>query len=94
MGLLVALFTLAMFLVFLWRVLKIAKAAPDRFGTYLAVGIGAWTVIQAFVNIGSMVAIMPMTGVPLPFISYGGTSLAISLCAIGVVLNISRYRKV
>jgi cell division protein FtsW len=57
------------------------------------VGIGAWLVIQAFVNIGSMVALMPITGVPLPFVSYGGTSLAISLAAIGVVLNVSKHMK-
>ncbi|NBS42007.1 stage V sporulation protein E, partial [bacterium] len=93
MGLVVAVGVLALFVWFLFRTLKIANEAPDKFGKYVATGIGAWLVLQAFVNIGSMVAIMPMTGVPLPFISYGGTSLAVSLWAVGVVLNISRYGK-
>lgn len=93
MGLFVAVLTIGLFLVFFWRTLEIAKRAPDNFGKYVVVGIGAWIVIQAFVNIGSMVALMPITGVPLPFISYGGTSLAISLAAVGVVLNVSKSVK-
>lgn len=93
MGMIVAALVLVAFLAFLWRTLKIAGEAPDRFGKYVASGIAAWIVIQAFVNIGSMVAIMPMTGITLPFISYGGTSLAVSLWAVGIVLNISRYGK-
>jgi cell division protein FtsW len=93
MGMLIGVLVLVAFLAFMWRTLKIAQGAPDKFGKYVAVGIAAWITIQAFVNIGSMVALMPMTGIPLPFISYGGTSLAVSLAAVGVVLNISRYRK-
>ncbi|HLD20877.1 MAG TPA: FtsW/RodA/SpoVE family cell cycle protein, partial [Patescibacteria group bacterium] len=93
MGLIVAIITIGLFLLFLWRMLAIAKRAPDDFGKYVVVGVAAWIVIQAFVNIGSMVALMPITGVPLPFISYGGTSLAISLAAVGVVLNISKSQK-
>ena len=93
MGMIVAVLVLVMFLAFLWRTLKIADESPDKFGKYVATGIGVWLVFQAFVNIGSMVAIMPMTGITLPFISYGGSSMAISMCAVGVVLNISRYGK-
>lgn len=93
MGMVVAVLVLVMFLVFLWRTLKIADESPDKFGKYVATGIGVWLVLQAFVNIGSMVAIMPMTGITLPFISYGGSSMAIAMCAVGVVLNISRYGK-
>ncbi len=93
MGFMIAVLTIGLFLLFLWKIVEIAKAAPDKFSKYVVVGIGAWIVIQAFVNIGSMVALMPITGVPLPFISYGGTSLAISMTAMGVVLNISRYCK-
>ena len=93
MGLLISTAVLALFIAFLWRTLKIASNAPDKFSKYVVIGVAAWIVIQAFVNIGSMVAILPITGVPLPFISYGGTSLAVSLAAIGVVLNISRYVK-
>ncbi len=93
LGLLVALLVIMAFLFFLWRSLKIAKGAPDVFSKLVVVGITAWITIQAFVNIGSMVAIMPMTGITLPFVSYGGTSLAVSMAAVGVVLNISRYAK-
>lgn len=77
------------YVVFLLRGLMIADKAPDAFGRYLVIGIMAWFGIQAFVNIGAMVGIMPITGVPLPFVSYGGTALAISLTAAGVVLNVS-----
>ncbi|TAK03829.1 putative lipid II flippase FtsW [Patescibacteria group bacterium] len=84
---------IAAFIALLWRTLRIANEAPDRFGKLVASGVGAWLTIQALVNIGSMAALMPMTGIPLPFVSYGGTSLAVSLSAVGVVLNISRYRK-
>jgi cell division protein FtsW len=93
MGLLVAILLIALFLLLLWRMLAIAKRAPDDFAKYIVIGVAAWLVVQAFVNIGSMVALLPITGVPLPFISYGGTSLAISLAAIGVVLNISKHAK-
>ena len=93
MGMIVAMLVLVAFLAFLWRTLKIANESPDRFGKFVATGIGFWVVIQAFVNIGSMVAIMPMTGIPLPLISYGGTSMAVTMWAVGVVLNISRHGK-
>lgn len=93
MGFLISVLVIGLFLLFLWKIVEIAKGAPDKFSKYVVVGIGAWIVIQAFVNIGSMVALMPITGVPLPFISYGGTSLAISMTAVGVVLNISKHSK-
>jgi len=82
-----------LFVALLHRIIRTAKAAPDPFGKYVCVGVGTWFLFQAFVNVGSMLSLMPMTGLPLPFISYGGSSLAISLAAVGVVLNISRYRK-
>lgn len=81
------------YLAFIFRGLKIAEKSPDGFGKYLVIGIMAWFGIQAFVNIGAMVGIMPITGVPLPFISYGGTALAISLTAAGVVLNVSGVKQ-
>ncbi len=93
MGFVVTVLTIGLFIVFLWRMVDLAKRAPDKFSKYVIVGIAAWIMIQAFENIGSMVALMPITGVPLPFISYGGTSLAILMCAIGVVLNISKSAK-
>lgn len=93
MGFFVSVLLLVLFLLFLWRSLRIAHAAPDPFGKYVTIGIASWIAIQAFVNIGSMVGIMPMTGVTLPFVSYGGTSLAVSMAAVGVMLNVSRYAK-
>ena len=93
MGFLVTTLTIALFVFFLWRMVELAKRAPDKFSKYVVIGIAAWIMVQAFENIGSMVALMPITGVPLPFISYGGTSLAILMCAMGVVLNISKSAK-
>jgi cell division protein FtsW len=84
---------LAFYVAFLLRGLKVAEEAPDPFAKYLATGIVTWFGIQAFVNIGAMVGILPITGVPLPFVSYGGTSLAVCLIAAGVLLNISGRRK-
>lgn len=80
---------LALYVAFLLRGLKVAEEAPDAFAKYLVVGIVAWFGIQAFVNIGAMIGILPITGVTLPFVSYGGTSLAICMTAAGVLLNIS-----
>jgi cell division protein FtsW len=91
MGMVFGVLLILGFLFFFRRAMKIAMNAPDAFGKYVVIGVAAWITIQAFVNIGSMVCIMPMTGVTLPFVSYGGTSLAIILAAVGVVLNVSRY---
>jgi len=92
MGFIVTLGLVAMFVFFLWRGIKIAKEAPDAFQKYLVVGIVSWITVQAFINIGSMTSLMPMTGVTLPFVSYGGTSLAICMAAVGIVLNVSRSK--
>lgn len=75
------------------RGFKIAKEAPDMFGRLLAVGIVVWIIFQAFVNIAAMLSLIPLTGVPLPFISYGGSNLIITLAAVGILLNISRNKK-
>ena len=75
------------------RGFKIAKEAPDNFGRLMATGIVVWLVFQAFVNIAAMMSLIPLTGVPLPFISYGGTNLVVSLAAVGILLNISRHKK-
>lgn len=79
-----------LFLFLVWRCFKIARRIQDPFGKLLALGVGSWIGIQSFVNIGSMVAIMPLTGVPLPLISYGGSNLVITLGALGMVYNISK----
>lgn len=70
---------------------RVARNIPDTFGRLLAVGITSWITVQAFVNIGSILGLVPLTGIPLPFISYGGSSLATLLFAGGVLLNISKY---
>jgi cell division protein FtsW len=70
--------------------IRVSLAAPDTFGALLAAGITAWLCIQAFINIGVVVALIPVTGITLPFISAGGSSLTISLAAVGVLLSISR----
>ena len=64
--------------------------APDTFGGLLALGITAWLAFQAFINIGVVVNLLPLTGIPLPFLSDGGTSLVVSLAAVGILLSISR----
>ncbi len=70
---------------------RISKNAPDTYGRLLAIGITTWFVWQSFVNIAAMLAMVPLTGVPLPFISYGGSSLLFLMMATGVLLNISKY---
>jgi cell division protein FtsW len=91
LGLIGALGIIILFLFFILRGLKIAKSAPDKFASVLAVGITAWVGGQAFLNIGSMVSLVPLTGIPLPFISYGGSSLVMILFACGILLNISKF---
>lgn len=81
---------LLLFLVLAIKGFQIAKNAPDNFSRLLATGITFWIIIQTFINIASMLNIMPMTGVPLPFISYGGSSLMILFAAVGIMLNISK----
>lgn len=93
LGFLFAAALIAFFIVILWRGLQIAKNSPDYFGKFVGVGILTWITFQAFVNIGSMLGLLPVTGVPLPFISYGGTALMTNLAAAGVLLNISMHRK-
>ncbi len=81
------------YVLYIFRGFYIAERAPDAFGRYLLIGIMTWFGFQAFVNIGAMVGLMPITGVPLPFVSYGGTALAVSLTAAGIVLNVSGVKQ-
>lgn len=90
LGFIGALFLLFLFLFFTLRGLKIAKHAPDNFSKLMAVGIVAWIFFQAFINIAAISGVIPLTGVPLPFISYGGTSIAFLLTGVGILLNISK----
>jgi cell division protein FtsW len=80
------------FLIFVWRGLFIAANARDPFGKLLAAGIISFIGMQAVINFGAMTALLPLTGVPLPFISYGGSALIIDMVAVGILLNISRQR--
>ncbi len=82
---------LLLFLAFAWRGLKITRQAPDNFAKLLAGGITSWIIIQALINIAAICGLMPLTGITLPFISLGGSSLAITLIAMGILLNISKY---
>ncbi|HSX00922.1 MAG TPA: FtsW/RodA/SpoVE family cell cycle protein, partial [Candidatus Saccharimonas sp.] len=82
---------IGLFALVAYRGLQVARNAPDLFSRLAATGISLWLLFQAFINIGAMVAVLPLTGIPLPFISYGGTSLVISLLAVGILLNISKY---
>ncbi|MBA3304226.1 MAG: FtsW/RodA/SpoVE family cell cycle protein, partial [Acidimicrobiia bacterium] len=70
---------------------RAAVRAPDRFGTLVAAGLTAWVMAQAFVNIGGVVGILPITGLTLPFVSFGGTSLIVSMAATGILLNVARH---
>lgn len=81
---------ICLFVVLAYAGIRVALAAPDTFGALLAAGITAWLCIQAFINIGVVVALVPVTGITLPFISAGGSSLTISLAAVGILLSISR----
>ena len=67
--------------------------APDSFGSLVAIGITSLIGLQAIINIAVVTSSMPNTGMPLPFFSYGGTALLILLCAVGILLNISKYQK-
>lgn len=76
---------------FVYKMMQISTRAPDNYSTIVATGIVAWISIQIFLNIASMVALIPLTGVPLPFFSYGGSSLTVILFSVGVLLNISKH---
>jgi rod shape determining protein RodA len=83
---------LALFAFLIWRALRIAAMSRDMFGTLLATGIAALWAFQVFVNVGMTMGIMPITGIPLPFMSYGGSSLITNYVAVGLLLNIHMRR--
>lgn len=94
LGMIGAVVFLLLFVILAVKGLKIAKNAPDNFGKLVAGGITSWVVIQAFINIAAISGLIPLTGVPLPFISYGGTSLVFLMAGIGILLNISKQTKI
>ncbi|QPC46257.1 stage V sporulation protein E [Mangrovibacillus cuniculi] len=84
---------LLLFGVLLWRGVRVALGAPDLYGTFIAIGIISMVAIQVMINVGVVTGMMPVTGITLPFLSYGGSSLTLMLMAVGVLLNVSRYAK-
>jgi cell division protein FtsW len=86
-----AIILILLFLIFVWLGFRVSKKSSDKFSQLLALGVSSWIGVQALVNIGAMIGILPLTGIPLPFISYGGTHLIAELIGIGILLNISRH---
>jgi len=91
-GFLGAAVVLVLFALILWRAFRIALLSKDPFGTFLAVGVGTMIAIQVFVNVGMTVGIMPITGIPLPFVSYGGSALISDFIGIGLLLSVHMRR--
>jgi rod shape determining protein RodA len=92
LGFVGAIILLMLFGLVLWRILRTALLSKEPFGTFLAVGVGTMIAIQVFVNIGMNDGIMPITGIPLPFLSYGGSALIADFIGIGLVLNVNMRR--
>jgi cell division protein FtsW len=94
LGLIGEIVVLALFGVMIYAGVRIAMRAPDAFGRLLAAGITGWLGIQTLVNLGAVTGLLPITGVPLPFISFGGSSLIVSMAAAGVLWSIGRSAQV
>jgi cell division protein FtsW len=93
LGLVGSLMVIVLFLLIGIMGVLTAVRAPDRFGSLLATGITAWLLIQAIVNIGVVLGVLPVTGVPLPFLSYGGSSLVVTMGTFGILLNVARHAR-
>jgi cell division protein FtsW len=91
LGMIGGMILVVLFLLLLSRAFRIAKRAPDKLGQLLAGGIGFWLVFQAFLHMAANVALVPVTGVPLTFFTYGGSSLVVTLVGMGILLNVSRH---
>ena len=92
-GMLGTLLVLGLFVALAWYGLRAADRAPDRFGGLLAVAATCWITSQAIINIGSVIGLLPVTGIPLPFISFGGSSLVITLVAAGILVNVASHER-
>jgi cell division protein FtsW len=90
LGLIGCLIVISLFAMLVWRGVRTAQRARDSYGFLLAMGITCWLSFQALINIAVITAVIPFTGIPLPFMSYGGSSMALSLIGVGILLNISR----
>jgi len=93
LGFLGAFFLFVLYLIFLWRTLRIGRGARDKFGMLIVTGVAAMIFCHALINIGMTLGVMPVTGLPLPFISVGGSSLVASFVAVGLVLNVHARRR-
>jgi len=93
LGLIGAVLLLGLFFLLAWYGLRVATRAPDRFGSLLAIGITIWITSQAVINVGAVIGVLPVTGIPLPFVSFGGSSLVISLAAMGILLNVASHER-
>jgi len=91
LGLIGTTVTLIAFILITWRGLQIASNAPDRFGSFLALGLTGMFAVQAFINMSMVLGLMPTKGIPLPFVSAGGSSLLINLVGMGILLNVSQH---
>jgi cell division protein FtsW len=92
-GFLGAAILIFLFLLFFWRGFKISKKTEDKFSKLTALGISLWIILQTFVNMGAMIGVLPLSGIPLPFISYGGSHLVAEMIGVGILLNISQSSK-
>jgi len=91
MGFVGLIILITLFIIFAKRGFEVAKNAPDNFGKFMAFGITSWIAFQAVINICAITSLAPLTGIPLPLISYGGSSLVVSLMGMGILLNISKH---
>ena len=91
LGLVGAVCLLLLLVLFCWFGLRAASRAPDRFGGLLGVALVAWIAAETFINVGAVIGLLPVTGIPLPFISFGGSSLVITMVAAGLLVNIARH---
>lgn len=93
LGLLGGIVLIVLFLILIFRIVRVAKMSSDSFGSFIAVGVAVWILFQAFVNIGMNIGIMPVTGIPLPLISFGGSSTIMLLISFGILQSILNRRK-
>jgi len=91
-GFIGSLVLISLFLVLAWRGFKISKKSQSTFAHLVSFGISSWIIIQSLINMGSMIGVLPLTGIPLPFLSYGGSHLVVELIGIGILLNISKQK--
>jgi cell division protein FtsW len=92
-GLIGTLVVLGLFLAFAWLGIRTAMRAPDRFGMLLAIGVTAWITVQAVINVGAVIGVLPVTGIPLPFVSFGGSSLVITMFTAGILANVAGHER-